>query len=39
MAARRASRRAFWLQVGDYALGLAMLAGAVWWLMVFLKRA
>ncbi|MBO1073246.1 hypothetical protein [Roseomonas marmotae] len=36
--ARRAARRRFWLGIGDYALGLAMLAGALWWLANFLGR-
>jgi ferric-dicitrate binding protein FerR (iron transport regulator) len=38
LAAQRAARRKVLLVVGDYALGMAMLAGAVWWLVVFLER-
>ncbi|MCG7364200.1 hypothetical protein MHZ93_23355 [Roseomonas sp. ACRSG] len=38
LAARRAVRRKVLLVVGDYAMGLAMLAGAVWWLVTFLER-
>jgi hypothetical protein len=37
LAARRAARRKVLLMIGDYTLGLAMLAGAVWWLVVFLR--
>jgi hypothetical protein len=37
LAARRAARRKVLLVIGDYVLGLAMLAGAVWWLVVFLS--
>jgi hypothetical protein len=38
MAARQAARRRVLFVVGDYVLGLAMLAGAVWWLAVFLGK-
>jgi hypothetical protein len=39
LAARRAAWRRVLLVVGDYTLGLAMLTGAVWWLVVFLEKA
>jgi hypothetical protein len=38
LAARRAARRKVLLVVGDYGVGLAMLAGAVWWLVWFLSK-
>ena len=38
LAARQAMRRRVLWVVGDYALGLAMLAGAAWRLIVFLGK-
>ena len=38
VVARQAARRRLLFVIGDYALGLAMLAGAVWWLITFLER-